>query len=56
MTTFYFLREQVSRGQIELLYCRIEDQIIDILTKLMKVETFERLRSMMRVTSFKNLN
>lgn len=34
---------------IDLFYCRSEDQIVDIMTKPLKVSTFHKLRRLLRV-------
>lgn len=33
---FYFLRDQVSKGRIELAHCSTEDQVADAFTKSLK--------------------
>ncbi|XP_014496687.1 uncharacterized protein LOC106758263 [Vigna radiata var. radiata] len=43
-TRFHYIREQVSRGKIEVVYYRSEDQITDVLTKALKNERFLTLR------------
>ncbi|XP_014506331.1 uncharacterized protein LOC106766087 [Vigna radiata var. radiata] len=48
-TRFHFIREQVSKGKLEVLYCRSEDQIVDILTKALKGEHFLTLRKQIGV-------
>ena len=48
-TGFHFLRDQVEKGKIELVHWRTEDQIADIMTKPLKIERFERLKSMLGV-------
>lgn len=50
---FHYLREQVSNGRLCLEHCKSEDQIGDIMTKVLQVELFKRFRSIMSV---KNLN
>ena len=44
---YYFLRDLVSDGTIELKYCNTQVQVADIMTKPLKVEQFEKLRSML---------
>lgn len=46
---YHFLRNLVEDGEIDLLYCRSEDQIADILTKPLKLPTFLRLRWLLGV-------
>ena len=47
---FHFLRDLVNDGVVELSYCNSQDQIADIMTKLLKLEQFEKLRDMLGVT------
>nr|GEV52305.1 hypothetical protein [Tanacetum cinerariifolium] len=44
---YYFLRDLVNDGAIELRYCNTLAQVADIMTKPLKVEQFEKLRDMM---------
>ncbi|XP_014496842.1 uncharacterized protein LOC106758430 [Vigna radiata var. radiata] len=46
---FHFIREQVGKGKLEVVYCRSEDQIVDILTKALKGEHFLTLRKQIGV-------
>jgi hypothetical protein len=41
---FHFLRDLVNDGIIQLLHCRTQEQIADLMTKALKVETFQKLR------------
>ena len=41
----YFLREVKKEVEITLLYCRTNDQIVDVLTKALSKASFEELRS-----------
>ncbi|KAK8934097.1 hypothetical protein KSP39_PZI014574 [Platanthera zijinensis] len=43
-TRYHFLREQVEQKTVEVVYCPTGEQIADIFTKALKVETFERLK------------
>lgn len=43
-TMFHFLREQVKRGIIEVTYYPTQDQPIDVLTKLVRVNRFLKIR------------
>ncbi|KAK9675528.1 hypothetical protein RND81_11G012900 [Saponaria officinalis] len=47
---FHFLRDLVNDGIVNLSYCASENQVADIMTKPLKLEQFEKLRSMLRVT------
>lgn len=55
-TKFHFLRDQVSKGKIELHHFRTEDQLADPLTKPLKIDRFQKLRELMGVLSLENLN
>lgn len=46
---YHFLRELVNDEIIRLEYCGTEDQISDIMTKAVKLETFEKFRGKMGV-------
>ena len=48
---FYFLRDLTKEGVVELIYCQSQNQIANILTKPLKLETFEKLRSLLGVYS-----
>jgi len=48
---FHFVREQVSKGIIELKYCKTEDMIADIFTKGLNQLQFSKLREMAGVKS-----
>jgi peroxiredoxin family protein len=46
---FHFLRELCKEGVIELKHCNTQDQIADIMTKALKMDTFEKLRGLLGV-------
>lgn len=48
---FHFLRELAKDGVIELVYYSTRDQVSDILTKPLKVDTFLKLRSLLGLCS-----
>ncbi|GKU96244.1 hypothetical protein SLEP1_g9499 [Rubroshorea leprosula] len=48
---YTFLHNLVEDGTIELIYRRIEDQVVDIFTKPLKVATFLKLRELLGVCS-----
>jgi hypothetical protein len=48
---FHFLRDQASKGKLKLIHCRIDVQVVDILTKPLKIERFKELRGMLNVIS-----
>jgi hypothetical protein len=41
---FHFLRNLTKDGVVELVHCRTEDQLADILTKPLKLDSFCKLR------------
>jgi hypothetical protein len=46
---FHFLRELFQKGVIELKQCNSRDQIVDIMIKTLKMDAFEKLRSLLGV-------
>ncbi|KAK2451944.1 hypothetical protein QL285_010951 [Trifolium repens] len=55
-TKFHFLRDQVAKGKIKLVYCKTEAQVADAFTKPLKIERFKDLKKMLNVQSLENLN
>ena len=51
---FHFLRELCKEGVIELKYCTTRDQVADIMTKALKMDTFEKLRNLMGICVVSN--
>jgi hypothetical protein len=43
---FYFLREQVNKGALQIFHCSTKLQLADIFTKSLKVDKFIKLRSL----------
>ncbi|CAL9013344.1 unnamed protein product [Prunus brigantina] len=52
---FHFIREAIQAKEIELIYCKTEDQIADILTKALSKDHFVHLRDLLGVKSVKGL-
>ncbi|CAL9022194.1 unnamed protein product [Prunus brigantina] len=52
---FHFIREAIQAKEIELIYCKTEDQIADILTKALSKDRFVHLRDLLGVKSVKGL-
>ncbi|CAL2254853.1 unnamed protein product [Prunus armeniaca] len=52
---FHFIREAIQAKEIELVYCRTEEQIADILTKALPKDRFAYLRELLGVKSAKGL-
>lgn len=53
---FHFLRDLVKDGEIKLVYCGTKDQIVDIMTKPLKLDTYEKIRRMMGVQKMADAN
>ena len=51
---FHFLRDLTKAEVIEVLYCKSEDQIADIMTKPLKLCTFQKLRKLLGVCNYFN--
>ncbi|TXG51246.1 hypothetical protein EZV62_023770 [Acer yangbiense] len=52
---YHFLRDLCKDGTIDLIFCRSEDQVADILTKPLKFPMFVKLRQMLGVCSLKDV-
>ncbi|KAI5334788.1 hypothetical protein L3X38_024921 [Prunus dulcis] len=50
---FHFIQEAIQVKEIELIYCKTEDQIADILTKALSKDRFVYLRDLLGVKSAK---
>lgn len=44
---FHYLRELTGEGKVKLIHCGTQDQVADIMTKPLKLETFEKLKRML---------
>ena len=49
---FHYIRELVKNQEIELEFCRSEDQVTDIFTRPLKTDVFEKLKMMFGVIDF----
>lgn len=49
---FHFLREQVNQGKLEVKHCPSEYQLVDILTKGLKIDRFLPLIKRLEVIQF----
>jgi len=49
-TIFHFIREQVTKGMVEVVYCPNETQPVDGFTKVMKIDRFTFLRDKLGLT------
>ncbi|KAI5316235.1 hypothetical protein L3X38_045411 [Prunus dulcis] len=53
---FHFLRDLVKSEVLELVQCSTQEQIADVLTKPLKVDTFLKMRDLMGVCKFPGVN
>ncbi|KAL3508859.1 hypothetical protein ACH5RR_028260 [Cinchona calisaya] len=51
----HFIREMVQGKKIVIDYCKIEDQVVDIFTKLLKLELFVKLKKILGMFKFEDL-
>jgi len=49
-TRFHFLRDQVNKGNLEVVHCKTEEQVADLLTKPLKTISFEYLKNKLGMT------
>ena len=52
---FHFIRDAIQDGEIDLLYCKTEEQLADIFTKPLARDRFELLRKALGVISAQHL-
>ena len=53
---FHFLRELTKDGIIELIHCSTKEQLSDIMTKPLKLETFLKLREKLEMCGLASIN
>jgi hypothetical protein len=53
-TKFHFLRDQVNNGKLEVKHCKTEEQIADLLTKPLKLSSFDYLRKKLGMVEASN--
>ncbi|KAM0971828.1 hypothetical protein EV1_019416 [Malus domestica] len=53
---FHFLRDLVKDGVLELAQCSSQEQVADVLTKPLKVDTFLKMRELMGVCKIPGIN
>lgn len=46
---FHFLRELTKDGTIEMSHCSTEEELVDVLTKLFKLQTFYYIKTRLKV-------
>ncbi|KAM1578272.1 hypothetical protein ACFX1Z_039846 [Malus domestica] len=52
---FHFIRDALQNGEVDLIYCKTEEQVADIFTKALARDRFEYLRKALGVISAKHL-
>jgi hypothetical protein len=53
---FHFLRDLVKDGILELIHCSTQQQVADILTKPLKLDTFLKIRNLLGVHEYPGIN
>ncbi|RDX96389.1 hypothetical protein CR513_20960, partial [Mucuna pruriens] len=53
---FHFLRDQVSKEKLKLVYCSIELHVANVFTKSLKLYPFKKLGELLEVVSLDHLN
>ena len=48
-TRYHFIRDKVNKGKIKLIYYKLEDNLVDLLTKPLKKAKFKELRSKLMI-------
>ena len=52
---FHFIRDALQNGEVDLIYCKTDEQLADIFTKALARDRFEYLRKALGVISAKHL-
>lgn len=53
-TKFHFLRDQVNNGKLEVKHCKTDEQIADLLTKPLKLSSFDYLKKKLGMAEASN--
>jgi len=53
---FHFLRELTKNGTVKLVHCNTQEQVAYVMTKPLKLDSFMKLRSLLGVCSFADIN
>ena len=48
-TRYHFIKDKVNKGKIKLIYYKLEDNLVDLLTKPLKKAKFKELRSKLMI-------
>jgi hypothetical protein len=53
---FHFLHDLTKEGTVELIYCGTQEQLADVMTKALKLDTFQKLRDQLGVCQVPEVN
>jgi len=53
-TKFHFLRDQVNNGKLEIKHCKTDEQIVDLLTKPLRLSSFDYLKKKLGMAETSN--
>lgn len=53
---FHFLRDLTRDGVVELVYCKTQNQVVDVMTKPLTVEAFRKFRAQLGICQVPELN
>ena len=53
---YHFIRELVREREIEVNYCRTEEQVADIFTETLETESFIKLKKMLDMSKLEELD
>ena len=53
---FHFLRELTKDGTVQLVHCNTQEQVVDVMTKPLKLDAFVKLRNLLGVCSLSKVN
>jgi hypothetical protein len=53
---FHFLRDLTKEGTVELIYCGTQEQLADVMTKALKLDTFQKLCDQLGVCQVPEVN
>jgi hypothetical protein len=53
---FHFLRDLTKEGTVELIYCGTQEQLTDVMTKALKLDTFQKLCDQLGVCQVPEVN
>ena len=53
---YHYVRDLVKKNEIELQFCKSEEQVAYIFTKPLKAELFKNFKSMLEIASYSNHN